>query len=365
LKKIHVIAFDQPLPANYGGVIDVMQHLKMLKQLHYEVILHCFSNEAEHPELSLWCNELYLYPRNIGILKQFSILPYIVNTRKSDVLLDRLLKDDFPILFEGIHSCALLSNSKLSARKKIVRTHNVEALYYRALANTSHSIVQKIYFNIEAWRLSIFEKKVKYATHVLAVSDNDVAFFKTLNKQVILLQNTVELSDFEHERTAKKTDIVFHGNLSVAENSIAAKWIGENVAIHLQRKVIICGKNPTQATIDFLEIRNCEVFSSPTNEQLSQILGSAKIHLLPTFQATGAKNKNLRALSAGGFCLVNKAMMEGTNLHEFVVFAETPDEFLAQINILLSTEYFPEKMVQLEDKIDTKAGATVLKTILG
>ena len=41
-KEIHLIAFNVPYPANYGGVIDVFYKLKALSQNGFKVILLAF-----------------------------------------------------------------------------------------------------------------------------------------------------------------------------------------------------------------------------------------------------------------------------------------------------------------------------------
>ena len=41
-KRLHIVAFDVPFPANYGGAIDVFYKLKALHQLGIRITLHCF-----------------------------------------------------------------------------------------------------------------------------------------------------------------------------------------------------------------------------------------------------------------------------------------------------------------------------------
>ena len=41
-KKLHLISFDVPFPANYGGVIDVFHKINSLHKIGVKVILHCF-----------------------------------------------------------------------------------------------------------------------------------------------------------------------------------------------------------------------------------------------------------------------------------------------------------------------------------
>ena len=112
---LHVIAFDIPFPANYGGVIDVFYKLKTLKQKNVKIILHCYEygrNRAK--ELEEICHEVYYYRRDNSLKNFFSLTPFIVKSRNSKFLLQNLLQNNHPILFEGLHSCFLLNDSKLS-----------------------------------------------------------------------------------------------------------------------------------------------------------------------------------------------------------------------------------------------------------
>jgi len=42
VKKLHIVSFDVPYPANYGGVIDVFYKLKALHSLGIEIYFHVF-----------------------------------------------------------------------------------------------------------------------------------------------------------------------------------------------------------------------------------------------------------------------------------------------------------------------------------
>jgi hypothetical protein len=41
-KHLHIISFDVPYPANYGGVIDIYYKLKALKKQGIKIHLHCY-----------------------------------------------------------------------------------------------------------------------------------------------------------------------------------------------------------------------------------------------------------------------------------------------------------------------------------
>ena len=106
-KKIHVISFQVPYPPNYGGAIDVYYKLQSLKEEGYYIILHTYQyrHDRYENELLSIVNEVHYYIRKTNILSQFSLTPYIVNSRKDKTLLRNLQKDDAPILFEGLHTC--------------------------------------------------------------------------------------------------------------------------------------------------------------------------------------------------------------------------------------------------------------------
>ena len=121
--KIHVVSFQVPWPADYGGAIDVYYKLKAMREEGFDVWLHTYfyGDRKPQPQLEKVCNRVSYYKRDIGWKKQFSTLPYIVNTRDSTQLLLDLCKDDAPILFEGLHTCFFIDHPRLSKRRKLDR----------------------------------------------------------------------------------------------------------------------------------------------------------------------------------------------------------------------------------------------------
>ena len=133
-RHLHVISFDIPVPVNYGGAIDVFYKLKAFRDAGVKIHLHCFEYDRQPaPLLNTLCEDVFYYRRDISRSRLFSLKPFIVATRASQALLINLLKDDHPILFEGLHSCFFLSDTRLKNRTKVVRTHNIEHDYYASL----------------------------------------------------------------------------------------------------------------------------------------------------------------------------------------------------------------------------------------
>ena len=75
-KQLHIVSFDVPFPANYGGVIDVFYKIKSMHQERVGVILHCFQYGREKSEeLESICEKVYYYKRKMNWLGFFSKTP--------------------------------------------------------------------------------------------------------------------------------------------------------------------------------------------------------------------------------------------------------------------------------------------------
>ena len=107
--KSNYISYPLMSPsANYGGVIDVFYKIKSLHQEGVGVILHCFHYGRKKSEvLESLCEKVYYYQRKMNWLGFFQNA-LIVCSRKTRAK-QNLLKDDFPIIFEGIHTTASIS----------------------------------------------------------------------------------------------------------------------------------------------------------------------------------------------------------------------------------------------------------------
>lgn len=315
---MHVIAFDVPWPADYGGVIDVYHKLRWLANQGVKIHLHCFEyGRPPAPELNALCHEVKYYHRHTGKSHLLSRVPFIVSTRTSNQLLENLQKDDYPILFEGLHSCAYLDHPSLKKRHKVVRTHNIEHHYYEALAKAESNLFKRFYFTAEAAKLEKFEGQLRHAQAIAAISAPDVAHLSKMHKAV------AQVSAFHPNDTVTANVglggfCLYHGSLEVAENNLAAIYLVEKVFAGLKIPLVIAGNKPSD------ELRaaarphaNITLREKVTTAQIHQLIAEAQINILPTFQATGIKLKLLAALHMGRHCLVNGTMVEGTGLEPF------------------------------------------------
>ena len=104
-KHLHIISFDVPAPPDYGGVIDVYFKVKALTEVGAQVHLHCFEyGRGRSKDLDRMCASVHYYPRHLGKHQLLNSLPYVVVSRRSEVLMDRLLKARSTSLHEVLAS---------------------------------------------------------------------------------------------------------------------------------------------------------------------------------------------------------------------------------------------------------------------
>lgn len=343
--KLHIISFDIPLPADYGGVIDVFYKLKSLSEAGIEVTLHCFtsSTRKENADLNAYCKEIFYYPRLEGWKGVRWGLPYIVSSRINKTLLRNLLLDEEPILFEGIHTTYWAHAPELKHRKKILRAHNIEHHYYAHLFKNENNLFRKSYFGIESFLLKRFEDNLAVFDLILPISEKEMDYFKEKNNKVRWLPAF-------HPHEAVQSELgygeycLYHGNLSVSENEEAAVYLMKEVFQDLNIPLIVAGKNPSSRIFAF-ESSYIQIIANPEPNTMEDLIRNAHIHVLPSFQSSGVKLKLLHALYAGRFCLTNTMMLEGSGISTSVIRAETKEDFKNQVRHYMSLA-FTEKDIQ-------------------
>ena len=349
-KQLHVISFDIPYPANYGGAIDVYYRLKALYENGVEITLHCFEYRVnQDEELEKICKKVYYYKRNISVSAHFSYLPYAVFSRKHPELLNNLLKDDYPIIFEGLMSCYYLNNSKLKHRNKIIRQANIEHEYYLNLAKSTLSLKNKIYYYVEALKFRLFEKNIRFADTLLAVSQTDADYLSSRFPSKKMLFIPCFHANNELSSICGQSDyILYQGNLAVAENEIAAIYLCREVFSKIKFKCIIAGLNPTKRLQKIVsEFQNISLVSNPSEDEMKDLTQHAQINALVSFQPTGLKLKILNTLFSGRHVLANTTILEGTGLHSL---CHVSDNCAGQIELCKQLMQIPF----IQDDIDKR-----------
>lgn len=337
---LHIISFDIPYPANYGGVIDVFFKAKALTDSGVKVHMHCFQYGREHYSIMKdTFHKVEYYKRDISKKHLFKSIPYIVSTRMSEQLIKNLLKDNYPILMEGIHTSALLDEPRLKTRKRMVRTHNIEHEYYYNLGKAEKDIFKKYYFYNEAAKLKRYEKILEKADRILAISVNDKDYF---SKEFSRVEHIPAFHPFTEVRSTqgKGKYVLYHGNLSVAENENAVNYLLDDVFNELDIPLKIAGLNPPlQLKNRIANEPNIELIASPDDDTLQELIENAHVNISITAQKTGLKLKLLNNLYNGRFSLVNDKMLSGSNLDDLCEVANNHVTMKRRIKNLFGKEF--------------------------
>lgn len=323
-------------------MIDVFYKIVALNQLGVKVHLHCFDyGRGEQTELSQYCESVHYYPREKGHKAISWKLPYIVASRKNEALLERLLKDDYPILMEGIHCSYPLMDDRFRHRKCFVRLHNVEYQYYRNLYQSSDSWIRKLYYWNESRLLHKYESALAKRAKIIAISAKDQEVYQTefQSNQTDLIP--LFLPNWELGcKDNMGTYCLYHGDLSIDANERAVKWLVAEVFSKIKMPLVITGKNPSEKLIELAHAQQytCMV-ENPSHKEMQDMITKAHINLIPSYTETGIKVKLLNALKNGKHCIANDATIAGTGLEKTCHQANTPEEFQELITSLFEKPF--------------------------
>ncbi|HVS97681.1 MAG TPA: glycosyltransferase [Puia sp.] len=350
---LHIVCLDVPWPVDYGGVFDLFHKIRLLSRAGVRIHLHCFEyGRGPQPALDEYCVEVHYYSRHEGHKGFSHRLPYIVCSRSNGQLLDRLLKDDYPILLEGVHCTYLLDDPRFAARRIVLRLHNVEYRYYRELARCEGSLWKKLYYRHESNLLRAYERHIAPKVKILAVSEKDSERYRR-EFGATHIETLPVFLPFEEVRSKEGTGCfcLYHGNLSVAENEKVATWLLKHVFASLDIPFIVSGKNPTPRLTRLVsQYPHACLIPSPADEELQDLIAKAQVNILPSFNCTGVKLKLLNALYNGRHCIVNRDAVEDYRLREVCHVADCAGEFRELVR-RLSRQPFTSEEITARKKI--------------
>ncbi|MEN8201474.1 MAG: glycosyltransferase family 1 protein [Bacteroidota bacterium] len=326
-KYIHIISFNIPHPADYGGVIDIFYKLKALRAAGIQIILHCFEyGRQPSKELEDLCFRVHYYRRKSGLRYFLNSDPYIVVTRDANTMPKNVLGDSFPVLFEGLHTTGILKQCKAANKLTLVRAHNIEHFYYRALSKSENQVFRKIFLRTESRKLKRYEAKLRYADHILGIAKHETSYFENKFGNALFVpafHRFEEVSSLE----GSGDYILYHGNLGVAENSEIFLKLTRDALALTGIPVVVAGKNPSKRFVKKLAAySHIRIVANPSDQELDKLIQNAHVNLLYTKQATGIKLKLLHALFAGRHCMVNPQMVEGTGLSSLCIIERKEED---------------------------------------
>ncbi len=350
-------------------MIDTYFRIKALKDIGIGIHLHCFDyGRSYSEELKEVCEQVYYYPRRTGLFSHFTFLPYVVSSRRSKKLLENLIKNDFPVLFDGLHTTYYINHKTLNGRKKFIRMHNIEQRYYKSLATRESSFFKKLYFLTESYKLKFYERVLSKADSVITISESDQDYFKIKYHNAELITPFHPFDKCESLPGFGKY-ILFHGDLSVNENTMISGFLISEVFSKIPYSCIIAGKKPSGILmLTASHYSNIKIVPDPDLTRMNQLIRNAHINLLLSLTNNGFKIKLLYALYEGRHCLVNNKMIEGSQLDELCYISDTAGEMVENIHRFMNLPFTEEKLISrnklLSEHYSNSENAGVLSELI-
>ena len=162
---------------------------------------------------------------------------------------------------------------------------------------------------------------------------------------------------------------LYQGNLSVPENEQAVFYLLKNIFSKIDVPVKIAGAEPSEELKSAIAPYNhIELIENPTANEMQVLMQAAHIHILYAQDRSGMKLKLLNSLFQGRFVIANKSILLNSNLVAVATLAETPAEFIAQINAIWPQDFTDAHVAQRQRLLENyfynkKNSAELLETI--
>jgi glycosyltransferase involved in cell wall biosynthesis len=204
-------------------------------------------------------------------------------------------------------------------------------------------------FRIESIRLKNYEIRVfDYFEHASIISIQDQAFiFHPKRKTIQCIPNGIAPSFFERPQVVADADIVFIGNLSYAPNIEAVEFISSRILpLNTKLSCIIAGATPSPVVEKLCAKSQIKLLGWV--DDIREAYCRGKIFVAPMMIGTGMQNKLLEAMALGIPCVTTNLAGNpiGASDRESICIANTPEEFIALIDKLLTNEVFYTKIAR-------------------
>jgi hypothetical protein len=201
---------------------------------------------------------------------------------------------------------------------------------------------------MEANRLARYQKALPHDITCAALSRSDLSYFEDRlgwNKMkfvpLFIPWQQLEIKE------GTGSYCLYHGNLSVAENSAAVKWLLRHVFAEMNILFVVAGKAPdAKLRKEIAKYPNTSLVADPSDEELEELIKNAQVNLLPSLNRTGVKLKLLHALFKGRHCVANSAGVGGSGLDAIVHICEDAAGLKALLSQLMLQPFTAEEKEQ-------------------
>ena len=198
--------------------------------------------------------------------------------------------------------------------------------------------------NYENLIFEYFENKT-----IISIQDQQ-AIHHPLNKNIVVVPNGVDFSDFYPEDSKKDIDILFTGNMAYPPNVETAVFLVNQVLPEIRKQIpsvnlTVCGANPSGKV---LQLAGEGVTVTGWVDDIAAIYRRSRLFAAPMQMGAGLQNKLLEAMACGIPCITSE--LAANALHQvnhppFLVGVSIPDYVEKIVRLLTDKDLSGEMSV--------------------
>lgn len=235
----------------------------------------------------------------------------------------------------------------------IIRAHNVETDYTKAVYNTNKNLKNYITYLITK---KLEKKCLKYKSLLIPITEYDknqfIKYYRS--KSCFVIPIGLPHNQLPNVYKTNRPKITMIGSLWFGPNADGAEWFLRNVWKNVSNTIckdydfILAGSNPRKEIQELAkELPNVYIYANP--ETVTQFYQQTDIFVAPIFYGSGMKIKVAEAMSYGLHIIVsNHAFIGYESADELIYKANTAEEFINCLKTICS-------MNNVEKEIEKKA----------
>lgn len=241
-----------------------------------------------------------------------------------------------------------------SSAKIVLRSHNLEHIIWKRLANETHNPAKKIYLNLLSNQLKKYELNViNDVDGIACISVEDEKKYKSLDykKPIICIPFGLDIHEYvpEDKKTHEEIKFFHLGAMDWKPNLEGISWLVENVWPKIKREIPnaelhLAGKNMPNWFLD-------EKFEGIVNhkevENAIEFMNNMDIMLVPLFSAGGIRVKIIEGMALSKPIISTSIGAEGIEHNQNIKIANSEDEFIIQAKSLVNDFDYAKKLGQL------------------
>ncbi len=230
---------------------------------------------------------------------------------------------------------------QFSDSKIVLRSHNIEHLIWKRVANFERNNIKRWYINLLAKKLSHYEKeKINQYDGIASISKKDIEFYldEGCKKPIEDITFGIDVDKFNDEIITDTTKVtLFHiGAMNWIPNQVGIKWFLDEVWVDVHEKykdleLHLAGRKMPDWLV---KASYPNVIIEGEVEDSKAFVNSNTIMIVPLFSGSGLRIKIIEAMALGKTVISTSIGAEGISYtnNKNIIIANTKEDYIKAIS---------------------------------